>query len=113
MSVPSPIDFSLTPDQLRLVETILQRFLPVNTQVWVFGSRATGSVKKFSDLDLLLDQHGVPLPTTILLALKEAFDESPLPYKVDLVDWNTIADSFKECIQDSRVVWTFTNNACI
>lgn len=103
--------FSLTPAQFRLVDTILQRFLPANTHVWVFGSRANGKNRKFSDLDLLLDQQGVALPEAVLLALREAFDESPLPYKVDLVDWNTLSDSFKRCIQNNKVPWTDANNA--
>lgn len=97
MSEHSLLTFCLTSEQLALVEAILQRFLPRDTQVWVFGSRVTGTIKKFSDLDLLLDHQGVALAESVLLAMKEAFDESPLPYKVAVVDWNTLSDSFKKC----------------
>ena len=97
--------FSLTVDQFAIVDAILQRFLAAHTQVWVFGSRANGKVRRFSDLDLLMDCHGKPLPGDVLLKMAEAFDASPLPYKVDIVDWNVIPDSFKQHIQGNRLPW--------
>lgn len=86
-----------------LVEAILTTHLPFNTQVWVFGSRATGDARKQSDLDLLINWENKPLPYQIKLQLIEAFDESRLPYKVDLVDFNDISESFKQQIYASSI----------
>jgi type I restriction enzyme S subunit len=36
--------------------------------------------------------------------MAEAFDESDLPYKVDLVDWATTSESFRKIIERDRVV---------
>lgn len=104
MKKTEPNAITLTVDQLRLVKDILSAYLPLGTTVWVFGSRATGKAKTFSDLDLLFDHAGNPLSALTLLNMAEAFDESALPYKVDLVDWNNVSDTFKAQIQDSRIV---------
>jgi predicted nucleotidyltransferase len=93
----------ITPKHLDIVRHILQQHLPANATVWVFGSRANKASKKFSDLDLLIDT-GEPLSLEISAALSHDFEECALPYKVDVVDWITISDSFRERIQNDRVV---------
>ena len=87
-----------------LVETILTTYLPSNTQVCDFGSRATGTARQFSDLDLLLNCNNKPIPYQIKLQLIEAFDESMLPYKVDLIDFNDISESFKRHISTNSIL---------
>lgn len=39
-----------------------------------------------------------PLPSLQLLDLKEAFTEPDLPFKVDLLDWSTLDESFRKKI---------------
>ena len=97
----------ITEKELLIVRDILNLYLPDNTTAWVFGSRAQGPARKFSDLDLLFDQHGEILPDSVLVSLAEAFDNSALPYSVDLVDWNAISDDFKQHIQTDRVMLNF------
>ena len=87
------IALSLMPEHERIVRAILARHLPHGTRVFVFGSRAGVSSKEFSDLDLSLEASS-PLPLTTLARLAEAFDESPLPWKVDLVDRATVSEAF-------------------
>lgn len=94
---------SIDPAHRLIIETLLTTYLPLNTQVWVFGSRATGTARQFSDLDLLLDWNSKPFPYQIKLQMMEAFDESELPYKVDLVDFNDISESFKQHIFASSI----------
>ena len=50
-SVPSRIELQLSPEHLRMVREVLARWLP-DAQVLAFGSRVSGSARKFSDLDL-------------------------------------------------------------
>ncbi len=38
-----------------------------------------------------------------LSALDSAFEESDLPYTVDLVDWATTSETFKKIIERDRV----------
>ena len=53
--------------------------------VWAFGPRATWNARKFSDLDLAIIGEQ-PTGLDLSSRLAEAFAESNLPYKVDLVD---------------------------
>ncbi len=94
----------IEPKHLAIVREILRKHLPINSTVWIFGSRAKSATKKYSDLDLLIDMAGKELPLSILSDLADDFDESDLPYKVDVVDWNSITESFRKHIQDDRVV---------
>ena len=64
---------------------IIRRYLP-HAAVWVYGSRATGRARRYSDLDLMLDNQGQPIPAEIMGNLDEDFDESDLPIIVDLHD---------------------------
>jgi predicted nucleotidyltransferase len=80
-----------------LVSTILNANLPPCATVWVFGSRATGGARRYSDLDLAIDA-GRPLTLDEIACLDEAFSNSDLPYKVDLVDWQSIDPRFRNAI---------------
>jgi type I restriction enzyme S subunit len=97
-----PID--LAPDQWRIVLDILSRHAPARP-VWAFGSRAKGGAKPHSDLDLAIitDQ---PLTLAMQAALADAFAESDLPWRVDIIDWSTASDPVKAVIARDRVVLT-------
>lgn len=92
----------LRPEDQRLVLKILHANLPLAFKAWVFGSRATGRARRYSDLDLAID-CGRPLTLDETAGLREAFTESDLPYKVDFVDWRSIDDRFRELIAAERI----------
>jgi nucleotidyltransferase substrate binding protein (TIGR01987 family) len=50
----------------------------------VFGSRADGTARRYSDIDLGF--AGEPLSAPRLALLAEAFEDSELPYRVDIVN---------------------------
>jgi predicted nucleotidyltransferase len=85
-----------------LVRRILAEHLPPQTKTWVFGSRANGRARRYSDLDLAIDA-GRRLTIDETAILREAFDECDLPYRVDLVDWHAIGDRFRRLIEGDRV----------
>lgn len=89
----------IRPEDKIIILQILKRHLPKSTQVWVFGSRAKNNAKPFSDLDLAIDLNGETLSLQLLANLAFDFEESDLPYKVDIVDWNSISLAFKANIQ--------------
>ncbi len=84
-----------------IVVQILKKNLPEHALVWVFGSRANRNPKKFSDLDLAID-CGRSLSNHVMIDLKEDFDASDLPYKVDLVDWYGVDVVFQKIIDKDR-----------
>jgi len=95
MSQPTTID--IKPEHLAIVKEILLKYLPDNTEVWVFGSRVKGTAKPASDLDIAIDA-GRKLTPDELFFLNDAFDESDLPYRVDVVDLQAISSTFKDII---------------
>lgn len=86
----------LSSRELQIVHDILQSHIP-NREVWVFGSRIGESPKPYSDLDLVV-RGDEPLPSETLYALKDAFEESDLPFQVDIVEWATTSESFRRII---------------
>ncbi len=100
-----PLHPDLPTDHRRLVLNILRAHLPQSTRAWVFGSRATGRARPYSDLDLAIDA-GRRLTLYEIATLTEAFSDSDLPYKVDLVDWHDINDRWRQMIAAERVVLT-------
>ena len=92
----------LEPAHLAMVCDILHRHAE-GWEVWVFGSRAGGAVKPYSDLDLLF-RGDSPVPTLTMGALREAFDESNLPFRVDLADWHKIDETFRALVQEKHEV---------
>ena len=92
----------LNPEERRIVRAILSLHLPPGTQVFVFGSRAGGRTKPLSDLDLSIDA-AQPLPMATLAGLADAFDESSLPWKVDLVDRASVSEAFGKIIDAAKL----------
>ena len=93
----------LKPQHEKLLLDILTHYLPVvPLSVYMFGSRARQSPRPDSDLDLLLDVHGnVPLST--LAQLRDALEESDLPFRVDVVLRADVDPEFFQRIKDDLI----------
>ena len=94
-------DFGLSDEDLALLWRIFALYLPGAT-VSVFGSRARGTHRTFSDLDLLVDT-GARLGVHVLGELQDALDASRLPMRVDVLDARGDATEFvarvrSECV---------------
>jgi type I restriction enzyme S subunit len=92
----------LPEHELEQVQAILRQYIP-GRQVWAFGSRATGGrmLKRFSDLDLAVDGK---LNAHESAGLADAFEESPLPIKVDVVELALVDAEFRDRIEKDFVV---------
>jgi predicted nucleotidyltransferase len=88
----------LNPMHLKIVKDILQRNIP-NHKVLAFGSRVTGKARQYSDLDICIIGAN-PLTLKELINLKEAFSESDLPIRVDIIDWSTTSEAFRQIIKE-------------
>jgi len=86
----------LTPQHLAKVQQILRNHV-AECEVRVFGSRYLGQAKPYSDLDLCVI-GGTAISMQALRALREAFEESDLPFRVDVLDWHTISPEFQAVI---------------
>lgn len=89
--------FGLSEENFSLLKKlVIDPLKNMNAKVYVFGSRARGDQRKFSDIDLLFE-----LPPTSgerdaeVYLIKSAIEESHFPYKVDLVEMKSLAASYK------------------
>lgn len=96
MRIPVP-RVDLRPDHWAIVREALRHHVP-DREVLAFGSRATWTAKEYSDLDLAV-MGEEPLPLRTSSALAEALGDSDLPFKVDVVDWARIDDTFRRIIR--------------
>ena len=96
----SPVD--IRPDDLAIVQEILRAHLPVGFKVWVFGSRANWTPKDSSDLDLAVE-GAAKLDHKAMVGLEVAFEESDLPYTVDVVDLKAVSSGFRQIVEDQRL----------
>ena len=97
----------LTAAQKSTVCAIVDAHLP-RQRVRVFGSRAgltsTRPIKSFSDLDLLI--FGSTLDNQMRSSLEEAFDESDLPFRVDIAEAARLSPAFLARIEAQAVELT-------
>ena len=96
----TPID--IRPADLETVRRILQEHAPT-LEVHAFGSRVAWNARETSDLDLAL-MTDEPLSIDRTAALRSAFTESDLPFRVDIVDWATASENFRKRILAQHVV---------
>ncbi len=84
----------MNPEEYALVRSILAKYLDPNlNQVFLYGSRAAGSNRRYSDVDLGV--LGAKLPTMLRADLEDAFEESTLPYVVELVEFAEVSPEFR------------------
>lgn len=87
----------ILPVHREIIYKILRSRVP-DCEVRVFGSRINGAVKKYSDIDLAVVGKA-KLSDDVLYSLKEDFQESDLPFRVDVLDWNAISKKFQRVIK--------------
>ena len=81
--------------ELEIKKIIFQFLDPKKYKVFIFGSRARGKARKYSDYDIgILGKR--PLPSYLKVLIEEALEESNLPFKVDIVDFSNVSEDFKK-----------------
>ena len=72
--------------------------------LWIFGSRARGDHKKFSDVDLLYQvASSKKLPKGFLFDIQSTLEESDFPFKVDLVNRDEIASGYRDKVESEKI----------
>lgn len=62
-------------------------------KAFIFGSRVIGRARKFSDIDIgIMGKRS--LGEDILVKLKQDFEDSDIPYTVDVIDFSTVSSRF-------------------
>ncbi|MDR0356179.1 MAG: nucleotidyltransferase domain-containing protein [Deltaproteobacteria bacterium] len=92
----------VTDSEFGIILDILKDYAPPG-KVLAFGSRQKGAHGKHSDLDLAVVGDGRQ-PLSVIGNLKEAFEDSTLPFRVDVLDYHAALPSFRKIIDDSHEV---------
>ena len=92
----------ISSEQRKILSDLLKKYLP-DSEVWIYGSRIKGMAKPHSDLDMVgfttKDQD------TAVFELREAFEESDLPFRVDFFVWDEIPEQFHGNIKNEHIVF--------
>lgn len=99
---------SLSEPEASLAEAkriILSKLERHPAAVFLYGSRAKGTARRTSDIDIAILPQ-TPLPAWVLSEIREALEESHIPYQVDLMDLSTADPSFRERILQEGISWT-------
>lgn len=96
------MNFGLNERDWKIVqERAIRPLKDRQAKVWIFGSRARGDQKEFSDLDLLYEIR-TPLPLSEIGKIQEDLEESRLPIRVDLVDLRDLAEGYRPSVMRDR-----------
>lgn len=82
----------LSEKEWQIIKSILQKY---PFKFYAYGSRVKNKAKKYSDLDLCYKE---PIPDAIITKIHEEFEESNLPFKVELLNWHRCSPEFQESI---------------
>lgn len=80
--------------------------LAPHASIYLFGSRARGTHRDRSDIDLALEADA-PLSPFLIGEIMDILEASNIPYKVQVVDINdkTLSSHMKTNIIQDRTVW--------
>ncbi len=98
--------FGLQSKAVSLIQEIINNALAkkLKFSVFVFGSRALGRQRKYSDLDLMI-QADPELSETELAELIERFSESDLAIQIEILTERTALKDFIQRIESEKVFW--------
>ena len=92
------------PD-LELASHVIRTHLAgTGARVRLFGSRARGDSRTWSDIDVAV-QASPALTAGVLSELREALEESSCLLHVDVVDWNNADAALRESITREGIEW--------
>jgi len=81
---------------ISIIRNIVRARLPDQSyKAFIFGSRATGKSRRYSDIDVgILGPEKVP--GAHLTDIEQALDDSDIPYRTDVIDFTNVSDIFKQ-----------------
>lgn len=86
----------------RLADILARVVGDESATVYVFGSRVRNTARATSDIDLAVWAAGGA--ARIVSRLREALQESTIPYTADVVDLDTADKALRDAVEKERVV---------
>lgn len=83
---------------------IFRHLSPKKYKIFVYGSRATGKARKWSDYDIGV-MGKEEAPQAVLASASEELENSNIPVNVDVVDFHHVSDRFKNLALYKIIPW--------
>ena len=84
------------------VVKIIAKYLP-GARIYLFGSRAKGTAKPYSDFDIAIEwKEKIPLHT--MAKIREELDKLPTLKSFDLIDLKRVSGDFIETVRKTGVI---------
>ncbi|AVR87832.1 nucleotidyltransferase family protein [Thauera aromatica] len=94
----------MNPDVSAAHKLIRCSLPPEAAKLWLFGSRARGDARRWSDIDIAVEPLR-RLPPGLLAELREMLAESSLLLDVDLVDLSAASPALRNVIKEEGIAW--------
>ena len=91
-------------DLAEVRDIVFQHLAGRNATVYLFGSRARGRARASSDVDIAIES-AEPLPPVLLAEIRDALEESTIPYNVDVVDLRTAGAALRAVVKREGIRW--------
>ena len=88
----------------RVRELILSEIGDAPAAVYLIGSCARGEAVTSSDIDVAIDPRP-GFPRYLIAGIREALEESTIPYKVEVADLSVSGREFRERVMQGAVTW--------
>lgn len=86
-------------------QIVLSRLAGYSAKVYLFGSQATGHADRVSDIDIAILPLQ-PISPWVFAEIREALEESPILYPVDVVDLSETDLRFRQRVFKEGILWT-------
>ena len=90
-------------DKQNLIRTI-KKHLP-SCEIYLFGSRAMGTERHYSDIDLAI-KTSCHIEHSILNLINEDIEILNIPFFVDIVDYHAVYDEMRTFIDKTGILWS-------
>lgn len=96
--------YGLMPEELNKMRVLFQDYfgdLP-DVKIYLFGSRAKGTQKPYSDIDIAIKTNAKDISRKISL-FKEEWEKTKLPYKIDVSSWGEIFKPYLPQVRKEKI----------
>ncbi len=73
-------------------------------RLYLFGSRARGDARRASDIDIAILPEA-PLEPGTLARIRDALEESTIPYEVEVIDLSSVDEPFRRKVLAEAIAW--------
>lgn len=90
------LEYESVEEVKKKILAIVAKYLSLDEfRVFFFGSRVSGTASERSDIDVGIEGP-TPIPLEVLSKIREAVDDLPILYKIDVIDFHRVSNDFRE-----------------